>query len=76
MKKCLEDFARQKKVLLDSFSAKLKSRNMQTVCKTFHKAGLIVPFDRKSDVGYRQLAESDCKHRSEPTYGFCANFVN
>lgn len=32
---------------------------MLTVCKTFHKAGLVVPYDRKTDVGYRQLIESD-----------------
>lgn len=29
------------------------------MCKTFHRAGLVVPFDRRTDVGYRQLQESD-----------------
>lgn len=59
LKKSLEDYAHQHNISLTTFSAKLKARNLKTVCKTFHKAGLVVPFDRKTDVGYRQLAESD-----------------
>lgn len=59
LKKSLEDFTRDKKISLTSFSNSLKARNLKTVCKTFHKGGLVVPFDRKTDVGYRQLNESD-----------------
>lgn len=59
LKKSLEDYAHQHNISLTTFSAKLKARNLKTVCKTFHKAGLVVPFDPKTDVGYRQLAESD-----------------
>lgn len=59
LKKSLEDFAQRKNISLTSFSAKLKARNLKTVCKTFHKAGLAVPYNRKTDVGYRQLGESD-----------------
>lgn len=59
IKKNLEDFARNENISLTSFSSKLKARNMNTVCKTFHRGGLVVPFDRRTDVGYRQLQESD-----------------
>lgn len=59
LKKLIEDFAHGKNISLSSFPAKLKSRNLKTVCKTFHKAGLSVPYNRKTDVGYRQLGESD-----------------
>ncbi|XP_031630182.1 histone PARylation factor 1-like [Contarinia nasturtii] len=59
MKKSIEDFAHQKNISLTGFPAKLKARNLKTVCKTFHKAGLAVPYNRKTDVGYRQLGESD-----------------
>lgn len=59
LKKSLEDYARNKSISLTTFSSKLKARNLNTVCKTFHRGGLVVPFDRKSDVGYRQLQESD-----------------
>lgn len=59
MKKALETFAESNRISLSAFSAKLKSRNLRSVCKTFHRAGLIVPFDRKTDVGYRQLQIGD-----------------
>lgn len=59
LKKSLESFAQNKNISLTSFQSKLKTRNLKTVCKTFHKAGLAVPYNRKSDVGYRQLGESD-----------------
>lgn len=59
MKKSIETYANRKNISLTSFSAKLKARNLKTVCKTFHKAGLAVPYNRKTDVGYRQLGESD-----------------
>lgn len=71
MKKSLEDYAHQHNISLTTFSAKLKARNLKTVCKTFHKAGLVVPFDRKTDVGYRQLAESDGNF-----YKFTVNHAN
>lgn len=61
LKKSIEDFARTKNISLTSLSASLKSRNLKTVCKTFHKAGLVVPYNRKTDIGYRQLGESDGK---------------
>lgn len=69
MKKSIEDFAHRKNISLTTFSAKLKARNLKTVCKTFHKAGLAVPYNRKTDVGYRQLGESDGKKelRKNPT---------
>lgn len=30
-----------------------------TVSKTFHKAGIVVPYDSKTDVGYRPLSENE-----------------
>lgn len=59
MKKSIETYALDKNISLTSFAANLKARNLKTVCKTFHKAGLIVPYNRKTDIGYRQLGESD-----------------
>lgn len=59
MKKSLEQFAQRRNVTLDTFSSKLKARNNRVVCKTFHKGGLVVPYDRKTTVGYRPLIESD-----------------
>lgn len=36
-----------------------KKRQKKIVCKTLHKLGLVVPFDRKTEVGYRELIEND-----------------
>lgn len=43
------------------FEQLLKVRNRKVVCKTFHKGGMSVPYDRKSDIGYRQLQESEAE---------------
>lgn len=58
-KKHLVAFANEHNIPLNEFHAKLKARNSRSVCKTFHKAGLVVPFDRKTEVGYRPLIETD-----------------
>ena len=36
----------------------MKSREKVKVCSTFHGAGLVVPYDRKSEVGYRPIPET------------------
>ncbi|KAH8336331.1 hypothetical protein KR059_001858 [Drosophila kikkawai] len=38
-----------------------RERNKRVVAKTFHRAGIVVPFDRKTQVGYRALAVSDAE---------------
>ncbi|XP_055596519.1 histone PARylation factor 1-like [Uranotaenia lowii] len=57
-KKSLEDWAKERNIPLKG-QDKLKARSKAVVCKTFHKAGIVVPFDRKQQLGYRQLLESD-----------------
>lgn len=80
MKKSLEQYANKENIPLTTLSAKLKGRNSKSVCKTFHRAGLVVPYDRKTDVGYRQLAESDGKkmenfiHRLETIFLYFSEF--
>ncbi|KAJ6648596.1 Histone PARylation factor 1-like [Pseudolycoriella hygida] len=59
IKTALSDFAKLNDVKLDTFSIKQKARNMKVVTKTFHKAGLVVPVDKDTDVGYRSLIETD-----------------
>lgn len=34
-------------------------RLRKTVCKTFHTAGVVVPYNRKTEVGYRKLPVND-----------------
>lgn len=39
----------------------LEGRKLIPVAKTFHKAGIVVPYDSKTDIGYRPLPESESK---------------
>jgi len=38
------------------------------VTKTFHKAGIVVPYDSKTDIGYRPLSESECMFLNDCVY--------
>lgn len=68
MKKSLEEFAQRQDIPLNTYLTKIKARSAKTVCTTFHKAGLVVPFDRKTTVGYRPLIESDGRFYPEEIY--------
>jgi len=37
----------------------LEGRKVNSIAKTFHKAGIVVPYECKTDVGYRPLSESE-----------------
>ncbi|EAA15174.3 AGAP010317-PA [Anopheles gambiae str. PEST] len=63
MKKLISDWAQSKDIALNCCE-KQKSRKAQIVSKTFHKVGLVVPYDRKTNIGYRPLLESDEKIRA------------
>lgn len=63
IKTALDEFAKANDVKLDTLSSKLKARNMKVVSKTFHRAGLVVPVDKETDIGYRSLIETDGKKR-------------
>ncbi|KAL9888963.1 histone PARylation factor 1 isoform 1-T2 [Glossina fuscipes fuscipes] len=58
-KKALQKFAEVHDIALDNLEKLRKKRNSKVVCKTFHRAGIVVPYDRKTQVGYRPLIESD-----------------
>ncbi|XP_055535013.1 histone PARylation factor 1-like [Wyeomyia smithii] len=58
MRKSLEEWAKEHNIKLKG-QDQLRARNKAVVCKTFHKAGIVVPFDRKKELGYRELLESD-----------------
>lgn len=38
-----------------------KWRHRETVAKCFHKIGIVVPYDKKTELGYRPLTMSDCE---------------
>lgn len=59
VRKDVLDFVKEHSIDLEKTPEKLKARNKLVVCKTFHGAGLVVPFDKESDTGYRPLLETD-----------------
>lgn len=53
------EFAKTHFIDLEKTPDLLRKRNKLIVCKTFHGAGLVVPYDKKTEVGYRALLEND-----------------
>jgi len=50
----LQNKAKQENVVLIDKSASF-ARKRKVVCPTFHKGGLVVEYNKKSTVGYRQM---------------------
>ncbi|XP_075716369.1 histone PARylation factor 1 isoform X2 [Rhinoderma darwinii] len=44
---------------LEQKTASMKRRDKKVVTKSFHGSGLVVPVDKKNNVGYRELPETD-----------------
>lgn len=59
LRKEVIDYAKAHSIDLEQTPELLRARNKLVVCKTFHGAGLVVPFDKKTDIGYRALLETD-----------------
>ncbi|XP_003705074.1 histone PARylation factor 1 [Megachile rotundata] len=57
--KKLKDFAKENKINLDKQTANMQARERQVVARTFHKAGIVVPYNKKTELGYRSLAVTD-----------------
>lgn len=55
----LQSWAKDNNFVLDVLSAAMKARNKKVVTKTFHNAGLVVPWNKKTELGYRELIETD-----------------
>jgi hypothetical protein len=55
----LQSWAKDNNFVLDVLSAAMKARNKKVVTKTFHNAGLVVPWNKRTELGYRELIETD-----------------
>ncbi|KAM3967953.1 LOW QUALITY PROTEIN: histone PARylation factor 1 [Aphomia sociella] len=49
--------AKENNYTLEEFD--IKKRQSETVTRSFHGAGIVVPFNKKTQLGYRHLVESD-----------------
>ncbi|KNC30194.1 UPF0609 protein [Lucilia cuprina] len=61
IKKSLQKFIETNEVKLETMEKLRKARSTKVVCKTFHRAGIVVPFENKTQLGYRPLIESDAE---------------
>ncbi|XP_063236554.1 histone PARylation factor 1 isoform X2 [Bacillus rossius redtenbacheri] len=55
----VQSWARDKGFDLDTFTARMKDRESRVVARTFHKAGIVVPYNKKTELGYRPLPLSE-----------------
>ncbi|CAK1578677.1 unnamed protein product [Parnassius mnemosyne] len=53
----VKKWANEHKFSLDEYN--IKKRVSQTVAKTLHGAGIVVPYNKKTELGYRPLVESN-----------------
>lgn len=59
LRKDVLDYAKEHSINLEKTPELLRARNKLIVCKTFHGAGLVVPYDKQTEMGYRPLLETD-----------------
>ncbi|KAL6431926.1 hypothetical protein ACFW04_007427 [Cataglyphis niger] len=55
----LKNFAKHHDITLEKNTVNMRSRERRVVTRTFHKAGIVVPYDKKTQLGYRDLAATD-----------------
>lgn len=53
--KSIVNTAKDLKINLDKHTSNMSARHRKTVCKAFHTVGIVVPFNRKTELGYRKL---------------------
>ena len=63
LKKQLEDWANKNDIIIEPPSQILKKRKKLMVARTFYECGIVVPVDKKTQVGYRKIPETDGKKK-------------
>lgn len=53
----IKKYAEENNISLEEFT--MKNRSSQIVTKSFHGAGVAVPYNKKTQLGYRRLVETD-----------------
>lgn len=53
--KSIANTAKDLKLRLSKHTSEMNARHRKTVCKAFHTVGIVVPFNRKTELGYRKL---------------------
>ncbi|CAH0395967.1 unnamed protein product [Bemisia tabaci] len=59
--KALVEWAKKHDFTLETNTPKMIERNKNVVTQTFHRAGIVVPYNRKTELGYRNLQLTDAE---------------
>ncbi|XP_044735988.1 histone PARylation factor 1 [Chrysoperla carnea] len=57
----LKDYAKTENITLETKTDEMKSRNNKVVTRTFSGIGIVVPYNKKTQLGYRPLIETKDK---------------
>ncbi|KAH8414136.1 hypothetical protein KR222_008802 [Zaprionus bogoriensis] len=60
-RKAAKQYITDRNLELGELDSLTKERNKRVLAKTFHRAGIVVPYERKSQQGYRTLMVSDAE---------------
>lgn len=55
----LKKFAKSHDIQMDKSTERMRTRERKVVARTFHGAGIVVPYNKKTQLGYRELAATD-----------------
>ncbi|XP_034240414.1 histone PARylation factor 1 [Thrips palmi] len=59
LQKSLQDYAKGSDITLDTKTQAMRLRDRKSVSKTFNGLGLVVPVEKRTEIGYRELIETD-----------------
>ncbi|XP_015430516.1 PREDICTED: UPF0609 protein C4orf27 [Dufourea novaeangliae] len=55
----LRTYAKERNITLEKMTSSMQAWEKKAVARTFHKAGIVVPYDKKTELGYRDLSVTD-----------------
>ncbi|KAG7206638.1 hypothetical protein KM043_000316 [Ampulex compressa] len=55
----LKRYAKENDITLEKNTSGMRDRERKVVARTFHSAGIVVPYNKKTQLGYRDLAVTD-----------------
>nr|XP_034184968.1 histone PARylation factor 1 isoform X1 [Osmia lignaria] len=61
--KKLRNFVKENQIQFDKKTGNMQARERKVVARTLHKAGIVVPYNKKTELGYRNLAVTDSELR-------------
>lgn len=59
LQKALQEYSKENDITLETKTQAMKQRDRKSVSKTFNGLGLVVPVEKRTEVGYRELIETD-----------------